>query len=74
MTSSHGNDEGTGVDWLSSFVSWFEAHGGSLAKLRVEDLGGDMGLGLVTKEAVSTGQPVMSVPRSICMTTGSVSS
>lgn len=73
MSSKQESAEGNTCAETFQFVSWFEVHGGSIIKLRLEDLGGEMGLGLITKEAIRKGETVMSVPRSICMTTDSVS-
>lgn len=73
MSSKQETSKGNICDETFQFVSWFEAHGGSITKLRLEDLGGEMGLGLITKESIKKGETVMSVPKSICMTTDSVS-
>lgn len=73
MSSKQETAEGNICAGTFHFLSWFEAHGGSIIKLRLEDLGGEMGLGLITQEAIRKGETVMSVPKSICMTTDSVS-
>lgn len=62
--------ETAGLDRLHS---WFEAHGGSVSKVKLANLGGDMGLSLVTSGAMSRGDVVMSIPVSLCMTVESVS-
>lgn len=65
--------EGGGQDELGRLLSWFESQGGSVAKLCLADLGGEMGLSIVTGEAVRKGDVVMSIPISLCMTVESVS-
>eukprot|EP00903_Cladosiphon_okamuranus_P013966 g12987.t1 len=53
---------------LRGLLSWFEEHGGSVTKLCLEDLGGEMSLSLLTGQALSKGDDVMSIPISLCMT------
>ncbi|CAN0307296.1 unnamed protein product [Pylaiella littoralis] len=54
---------------LDGLLSWFEGHGGSITKLSLEDLGGELNLSLLTGgEAVRKGETVMSIPISLCMT------
>lgn len=43
-----------------------------MTKLCLEDLGGEMSLSLLTRQALSKGDVVMSVPISLCMTNESV--
>lgn len=57
---------------LRGLLSWFEEHGGSVTKLCLEDLGGEMSLSLLTGQALSKGDVVMSIPISLCMTGESV--
>ena len=57
---------------LRGLLSWFEEHGGSVTKLCLEDLGGEMSLSLLTGQALSKGDVVMSIPISLCMTNESV--
>lgn len=57
---------------LHGLLSWFEEHGGSVTKLCLEDLGGEMSLSLLTGQALSMGDVVMSIPISLCMTDESV--
>lgn len=57
---------------LRGLLSWFEDHGGSVTKLCLEDLGGEMSLSLLTGQALSKGDVVMSIPISLCMTDESV--
>lgn len=54
-------------------LSWLESHGGSVAKLRLATLDGEMGLSVFTTDNVVKREMVMSVPISLCMTVESVS-
>lgn len=58
---------------LDQLLAWFKAHGGFVTKLSLEDFGGDLSLGIVTEEAVSKGDVVMSIPISLCVAVESVS-
>lgn len=67
------SEEEGGQAELGRLLSWFETRGGSVSKVCLEDLGGDMSLSIVTREAVKKGDVVMSIPISLCMTVESVS-
>eukprot|EP00752_Nemacystus_decipiens_P006586 g5928.t1 len=56
------------ADELRGLLTWFEERGGSVSKLHLEDLGGEMSLSLLTSQALSKGDVVMSIPISLCMT------
>lgn len=74
LEGSPGHDEPAHqVAGLGRLVSWFESRGGSVSKVKLETLGGNMGLSLVTSEVVARGDVVMSIPISLCMTVQSVS-
>lgn len=73
MAAAPGHECGETSAELGRLLSWFESHGGSVAKLVLQDLGGDLSLSVVTTEAVSKGDVVMTVPISLCMTVESVS-
>lgn len=77
MATAKGNAEGDGARdatavGLDGLLSWFVEHGGSMTKLCLEDLGGEMSLSLLTGQALSKGEVVMSIPISLCMTVDSV--
>lgn len=63
---------GSAAAELRELLSWFEEHGGSVTKLILEDLGGEMSLSLLTGQALSKGDALMSIPISLCMTDESV--
>ncbi|CBN75532.1 conserved unknown protein [Ectocarpus siliculosus] len=66
-----GGRDATAVE-LDGLLSWFVEHGGSMTKLCLEDLGGEMSLSLLTGQALNKGEVVMSIPISLCMTVDSV--
>lgn len=77
METAKGDAEGGGARdatavGLDGLLSWFVEHGGSMTKLCLEDLGGEMSLSLLTGQALSKGEVVMSIPISLCMTVDSV--
>ncbi|CAM9311150.1 unnamed protein product [Ectocarpus sp. 8 AP-2014] len=76
MATAKGDAEGDGARdatavELDGLLSWFVEHGGSMTKLCLEDLGGEMSLSLLTGQALSKGEVVMSIPISLCMTVDS---
>ncbi|CAM9622374.1 unnamed protein product [Ectocarpus fasciculatus] len=56
---------------LDGLLSWFVENGGSMTKLCLEDLGGEMSLSLLTGQALGKGEVIMSIPISLCMTVDS---
>ena len=57
---------------IAALVQWFTSKGGTIKHVKLQDLGGEMSLSIVTTAPLDEGQPVLRIPLSCCITVDSI--